>query len=625
MAARNFIPPETIDEVRSNNDIVEVIIECGVPLKQAGRNYKGLCPFHQEKTPSFSVSQEMQVFKCFGCETGGNVIGFIQKHEGKTFVEAIEWLAERANISLPTKDPKVTARHKQINELSELNKFAVKYYHELLRTGQHSQHAREYLKNRGVLSQTVNFFNLGYAKQQRSDLVKAATQQGWTVEQLVNAGLIKNEEHGPQDRFWNRILFPINNTQGVPVGFGGRSLSAEHQPKYLNSPGTILYNKSRILYNLDKAKQSITRNQSALLVEGYMDVLMLQQNGIENVIASSGTSLSEEHAALLKRYTSEVVIVFDGDASGLQATQRGLQRLIAQGIRVRIALMPKGDDPDSFVKENGVDGFNELIEKAINLIEFQIQSAIQNKNIRHPDVKSKVVQDICHLLVNINNHIERVEYVKYAVNELDLDKGLLWNELRNLGLKNNTQRHRTQYRKTREKRMSPREQIERKFVESLIQAPEHIPDIKTQFDYHDLTDSLLIEISKLLWEASNDETPVDIQQILNTCEDENLKDFISASLINKIDARYYKKRIEGYISEIKGFMLQDIERQMMSSKQDSEDHESLEECHRLSKQRKAFIKKMRSEHRNESQEYVPSDKEISFAERCSKIPGRNNR
>ena len=201
MATRNYIPPETIDEIQTQNDIVEVIIECGVPLKQAGRNYQGLCPFHQEKTPSFSVSQEMQIFKCFGCEEGGNIIHFLQKHEGKTFVEAIEWLAERANIPLPTKDAKVSTRQKLINELSELNKFAVRYYHELLRTGQHSQHAREYLKNRGVVSQTTNLFQLGYAKQQQRDLVKAATHEGWTIQQLVDAGLIKNEDQGPPRSF----------------------------------------------------------------------------------------------------------------------------------------------------------------------------------------------------------------------------------------------------------------------------------------------------------------------------------------------------------------------------------------------------------------------------------------
>ena len=596
MATRNYIPPETIDEIRTQNDIVEVITECGVPLKQAGRNYQGLCPFHQEKTPSFSVSQEMQIFKCFGCEAGGNVISFLQKHEGKTFFEAIEWLAERANISLPTRDAKVSARQKLISELSELNRFAVKYYHELLRTGQHSQQAREYLKNRGVVSQTTNLFQLGYAKQQRRDLYKAATHEGWNVQQLVDAGLIKNEDKGPQDRFWNRILFPINNTQGVPVGFGGRALSNEHQPKYLNSPGTVLYNKSDILFNLDKAKQSISKKQSALLVEGYMDVLMLHQHGIENVIASSGTSLSENHASLLKRWTPEVVIVFDGDASGLQAAQRGLERLIAEEIRVRIALMPSGDDPDSFVKAHGADAFNELVDKAINLIEFQIQSAIQRDNIRQPEVKTQVVKDICTMLVNIKNRVQRTEYVKYAVRELDIDEGLLWRELRDMGLKDNPSPRPTATQKTTSTKLSIREKIESQFVQTLIQAPELISDIKTKFDYHDITNANLVRIAQLLWEATENDESVNIQHILNTCEDDYVQDFMSHALMKNQDFFNHKARAEGCLKKLKGYMIQELEQRVRSTSQDSDDYESsLKELYELTKQRRAVVQKNRSD------------------------------
>ncbi len=593
MATRNYIPPETIEEIRTQNNIVDVISESGVALKQAGRNYQALCPFHEEKTPSFSVSPEKQIFYCFGCQTGGNVIHFLQKHEGKTFIEAIEWLAERANIALPTRDAKSSARQKLINDLSELNRFAVKYYHELLRTGQHSQHAREYLKNRGVVSQTNQLFQLGYAKQQRRDLVKAATHEGWTVQQLVDAGLIKNEDQGPQDRFWNRILFPIYNAQGVPVGFGGRALSDEHQPKYLNSPTTVLYDKSRILFNLDKARQSISKKQSAILVEGYMDVLMLHQHGIENVIASSGTSLSEEHAALLKRYTPEVVIVFDGDASGLQAAQRGLHRLIGEEIRVRIALMPKDDDPDSYVKQNGADAFNELIDKAINLIEFQIQSAIQEKNIRRPDVKTQVVKDISAILVNIKNRVERTEYVKYAVKELEIDEGLLWRELRDLGLKENTTHRDVPSQKTTAKKLSPREQIEWQLVQVLIQVPELVSKVKTLLHYQEITNPRLANVMQLLWDASENEENVDIQHILNTCEDETLKNIITNALISRKNIPNPHARIEGCLRKLKGFILQEVEQRIRSNAlaEGEDDLEKLKELVDLSNQRRAFVQK----------------------------------
>ena len=593
MAANHYIPRETIDEIQSQNSIVDVISECGVALKQAGRDYQALCPFHEEKTPSFKVSPEKQIFHCFGCQTGGNVISFLQKHEGKTFMEAIEWLAERANISLPTRDAKSSVRQKLINDLSELNRFAVKYYHELLRTGQHSQQAREYLKNRGVLSQTNQLFQLGYAKSQRRDLVKAATHQGWTVQQMVDAGLIKNEEQGPQDRFWNRILFPIYNARGVPVGFGGRALSDEHQPKYLNSPTTVLYDKSRILFNLDKARQSISRKQAAILVEGYMDVLMLHQHGIENVIAASGTSLSEEHARLLKRYTPEVIIVFDGDASGLQAAQRGLHRLIGEEIRVRIALMPKGDDPDSFVKQNGADAFSELIDKAINLIEFQIQSAIQDNNIRRPDIKTQVVKDISTILVNIKNRVERTEYVKYAVRELEIDEGLLWRELRELGLKENPTQRPAANRKATSKKLSPREQIELQLVQSLIQTPELISDIKTLLDYQELTNPHFAKIVQILWDASENEENVDIQNILNTCEDETVKSIISNALINKANIPNHHARVKGCLKKLKSFILQDVEQRIRSNalSEGNDDLETLKELVDLSNERRAFVQK----------------------------------
>ncbi|MXV78228.1 DNA primase [Candidatus Poribacteria bacterium] len=585
MAAKNYISRKITEDVRSRNNIVDVISECGVALKQAGANYKALCPFHEEKTPSFSVSSEKQMFYCFGCQAGGDVIDFLQKHEGKNFIESIEWLAKRANITLPARDTTYSARQKRINDLSELNTFAVKYYHELLRTGQHSQQAREYLKNRGIVTKTTNLFQLGYAKAHRNDLVKAATHEGWTVEQLVDVGLIKNEDKGPQDRFWNRLLFPIHNERGVPVGFGGRALSDEHQPKYLNSPGTDLYNKSRILYNLDKARQSIARKKSAILVEGYMDVLMLYQHGIENVIAASGTSLSEEHAALLKRYTPEVVIVFDGDVSGLQAAQRGLNRLIAEEIRVRIALMPKGDDPDSFVKENGADAFTERIDGSINLIEFQIQAAAQEKNIRRPDVITRVVRDVSELLVNIKHRVERAEYVKYAARELNMDEGLIWRELRDLGLKETP----TASRRTPKKKMTIREQIELQFIQSLLQAPGYIPAVKSVFDHNDISQPHLAKIAEMLWRASENGDTVEIQHILDNCEDKKLKSAITRLLMSGQAISNHYAIIQGCIKKLINYICQDVEQRERSEGDD--DLEKLKKLVTLSNERRAYVQK----------------------------------
>ena len=351
-------------------------------------------------------------------------------------METLEWLAGRLNIDLPNRDSQGSAARRRLTTLEDLNRFAVEYYHNQLLVDRAGAPAMRYLKHRGVQLKTLRSFQLGYAKAGRRDLIKVAIDKDFTTQQLIDAGLIKDDDRGPQDRFWNRVLFPIHNERGIPVGFGGRSLSEEHQPKYLNSPATVLYDKSNILYNLDKARQAIYKKQHVLLVEGYMDVLMLFQAGIENVVASSGTSLSENHATLLKRFAPEVIIVYDGDASGFQAAQRGLHRLLAAGLRVRIALLPTGEDPDSFTRQHGAAAFTELTDKAINLIEFQIQAAIQRKpDIHRVDVKTQVVKEIVETLLNLQNRVERNEYIKYAARELHVEESVLWQELRDIGFK----------------------------------------------------------------------------------------------------------------------------------------------------------------------------------------------
>ena len=432
---KGLVPRETIDEIRNRSDIVDIISECGVVLRPAGQSYKGLCPFHDDKTPSFTVSPQERTFYCFGCQTGGDVISFVQKYEGKDFRETLEWLAGRLNINIPNQDARTIAEREHQETLKKLNRFAVEYYHQQLLSDRASAPAMQYLERRGVQPKTIQLFQLGYAKPERREFVKDAIDDGFTRQQLVDAGLIKDEDRGPQDRFWNRILFPIYNERGVPVGFGGRALSEEHQPKYLNSPATVLYDKSKILYNLDKARQSIRKQQPVLLVESYMDVLMLYQSGVENVIASCGTSLSEDHARLLKRFDPEVVIVYDGDASDFQAAQRGLLRLLAENLQVRIALLPAGEDPDSFIRQHGVDAFTKLTDKAINLIVFQIQSAIQSQNIHRIDVKTQIVKEVTETLLNLKNRVERSEYIKYAARELHVDERVLRDELRDAGRK----------------------------------------------------------------------------------------------------------------------------------------------------------------------------------------------
>lgn len=589
---RGSVPRETIDEIRSRSDIVEVISECGVALRAVGRNYKGLCPFHDEKTPSFTVSPQKQMFYCFGCQTGGNVISFVQKHEGKNFIETLEWLGGRLNINLPNQDSRGRADRKRFTTLEDLNRFAVEYYHNQLLTDGAGASARQYLRHRGVQLKTLRSFQLGYAKAARRDLIKVAIDKGFTIQQLIDAGLIRDEDRGPQDRFWNRVLFPIYNERGTPVGFGGRSLSEEHQPKYLNSPATVLYDKSNILYNLDKARQSIYKKQHVLLVEGYMDVLMLFQAGIENVVASSGTSLSENHAKLLKRFAPEVIIVYDGDASGLQAAQRGLHRLLAEGLRVRIARLPTGEDPDSFIRQHGVDTFTEKhIDKASNLIEFQIQAAIQRQTIHRIDVKTQVVKEVAETLLNLQNRVERSEYVRYTAKELHMEASVLWEELRDMGLKETSTPNRQKRPQTQHQKLTSRARVERQLIEALIQSPASISHVKSQFDYQSFTEPIFASIARLLWEACTDDEHVDIQTLINECPDEKLRAFISEVMLQRPrPPNLLQARVDGCLKELQHFLLRDLEQRVRSHAhaEGADNIETLEELVKLSNQRRAL-------------------------------------
>lgn len=587
---RNHVPRETIDEIRSRSDIVEVISECGIALRPAGRDYKALCPFHNEKTPSFTVSIEKQIFYCFGCQTGGNVISFVQKHEGKSFIETIEWLAERQNIILPTQDGRESAARKRFTTLEELNRFAVEHYHRQLLTERASVPAMQYLKRRGVQPKTLRSFQLGYATSGRREFVKIATAKGFTIQQLVDAGLIKDEDKGPQDRFWNRILFPIQNERGVPVGFGGRALSEDHQPKYLNSPATVLYDKSNILYNLDKARQSVYKQQRVLLVEGYMDVLMLYQSGIENVVASSGTSLSENHARLLKRFVPEVVIVYDGDASGFHAAQRGLHQLLSEDLRVRVALLPSGEDPDSFTRQHGVDAFTELTDKAINLIEFQIQAAIQNQDLHKVEVKAQIVKEVTETLLNLKSRVERSEYIKYAAKELHIDETVLWDQLKDAGFKGTSVPRQTSRGKVAPQKLSIRAQIERQLIEALIQDPTLLSYVKSQFDYQHFTEPRFAKISKLLWEADMDDERMDIQAVINDDGDEALNAFVSSVLLGRKPPPNLQARVNGCLKKLRNFHLQDLEQRVRSHAvaEGADDRETLKQLVKLSNERRAL-------------------------------------
>jgi DNA primase len=562
--ASNHIPREILDNICEQNDIVEVISECGVLLKPVGKAYKGLCPFHDEKTPSFNVSPEKQAFYCFGCNAGGNVVSFLRRYDGKSFMEAMEWLSDRASIPLPTQDGRARQISQKRLELQDLNRFAAKHFHGQLLNSNIGGYALAYLKNRDIKDQTIREFQLGYATPGRQDIVKAATQAGFSIQQLIDVGLIRNDDQGTTDRFRRRVIFPIRDERGNPVGFGGRALSEEQLPKYLNSPTTALYDKSKTLYNLYEARPAIQKEGKVILVEGYFDALIPYQAGAQNVVASLGTSFSTSHADLLKRFAEETILLYDGDPAGFQATSRGLHILLAAGLRVRVASLPPDTDPDQFIRAQGLDGFNQLIDSAMNLIEFQIQRATQQHAIHRIDVKTQAIKEIALTLSNLKNQVELSEYTKYAAQELDIDRPVLLRELQRLGVKTSRPVSPQRTHAVPTARLSPRESIEWQLIEALLQGPDLIPLAKANFHYQDFTHPDFATIGRMLWEATDSEATINMQNLINACANEKITGIISKALLKKTIPPNLSTRVEGCLKKLKDFLLWDVERMRRS-------------------------------------------------------------
>lgn len=321
-----------------------------------------------------------------------------------------------------------------------------------------------------------------------------------------------------------------------------------------------------------------------------MDVLMLYQSGIENVVASSGTSLSENHARLLKRFVPEVVIVYDGDASGFQAAQRGLHQLLAEDLRVRVALLPSGEDPDSFTRQHGVDAFTALADKAINLIEFQIQAAIQNQDIHKVDVKTQIVKEVTETLLNLRNRVERSEYIKYAAKELHIDETVLWSQLKDAGFKETSAPRQISRKKVAPQKLSVRAQIEHQLIEALIQDPTLLPYVKSRFDYQHFTEPRFAKISRLLWEADTGDGRMDIQALINDYGDEALNALVSNVLLRETSLPNLQARVDGCLKKLRNFHLQDIEQRVRSHAlaEGANERETLEQLVKLSNERRAL-------------------------------------
>ena len=428
-----MIPQETIQQIVSRIDIIE-IINSFVKLKRRGTNYIGLCPFHNEKSPSFTVSPSKEIYKCFGCGRSGNTISFLMEHEKYSYVEALKWLAAKYNVEIEEKEtsPEFKQQQQTADSLFIVNKFAQQFFsNTLLNSEEGMDVGMTYLKERGFREETITKFELGYNPEARDTFTKAAVEKQFNKEILKKAGLVVERENVLQDNYRGRIIFPIHNQSGKVSGFGARLIRKNDKaPKYINTPENEIYVKSKILYGSWFARQAIDKNDECLLVEGYTDVISLHQAGIENVVASGGTSLTPDQLRLIKKYTSNLTILYDGDAAGVKAALRGLDLALEEGLNVQLVLLPDNEDPDSYVNKYGASKLTDFIkENKKDFILFQLEFSLSEAG-NDTNKKAQIVNRIAESISKINKEedfTKQQDYIRKTAEILKIDEGGLHN------------------------------------------------------------------------------------------------------------------------------------------------------------------------------------------------------
>ncbi len=479
---------EWIEQVKSSVDIVEIIGR-RIELKQSGQNYLGLCPFHSEKTPSFSVNAEKQFYHCFGCQTGGNVINFIMETEHLSFPEAVTQLAEEKGIPVPAVSAQEQQKEAQREQLRKANELAARYYYRNLRSPAGEQ-ARAYLRGRGIKDDLARDFYLGYASEGWDGLVRFLESEGFDLKVAQAAGLITEGKRGYIDRFRGRLMFPICDHLGRFLGFGGRS-TKEGQPKYLNTGQTDVFNKGYVLYGLNWSKDEIKAQDQVILVEGYTDLISLFAVGKRNVVASLGTAFTPAHGKLLKRFCSQAVIAFDGDSAGQRATLRGMEVLHESDLQVRVASLDEGQDPDTFTRTQGKEKVQKWLNSARPFREYQIERIISQHDVETREGKLTASTELVTLLAQLSSEIERDEYVRYAAQSLGVLERSLAAEVREkLGIDKATPVHnRRNIKNVPIVQIEAGEELrEREIIRCLLQNPDKLKRLQdcgiTERDFH---------------------------------------------------------------------------------------------------------------------------------------------
>lgn len=521
-----YYSDELIEEVRSRNDIVDVISGY-VRLTKKGSTYFGLCPFHNEKTGSFSVSPNKQMYYCFGCGAGGNVFTFLMQYENFSFPEAMEALAERAGIELPKQEmsaqAKTEADKRQI--LLEINKAAGKYYYMLLRS-EHGKQAYEYFKKRELSDATMQKFGLGYSDKYSDDLYRYLRKLGYDDAILKESGLVSIDEvRGGHDKFWNRAMFPIMDVHNKVIGFGGRVMG-DGEPKYLNSPETKVFDKSRNLYALNFARQ--TKKPQMLLCEGYMDVIALHQAGFDNAVASLGTAFTSGHASLLKRYTKEVYLTFDSDGAGIKAALRAIPILKEVGLTAKVINMKPYKDPDEFIKALGAEEYQKRIDAAENSFMFEIRILEQKYDMKDPEGKTAFQTEVAKKLLDFTTELERNNYMEAVADKYHMSFEALRNLVNQLGTQGGLVKERTPLKsglnEKKHKKEDGMKQSQKLLLTWLIEYDNLYDKIKDIITPEDFTEDIFRKVAELLYEQKKSGTVNPAQIISLFAEEEEQRE-----------------------------------------------------------------------------------------------------
>lgn len=522
-----YYPDEVIEEVRSSNNIVD-IIGGYVRLQKKGSSYFGLCPFHNEKSPSFSVSPNKQMYYCFGCGAGGNVFTFIMEYENQTFPEAVKILADRAGIALPeaelTEEQKRARNKRQL--LLEINKTAANYFYYLL-NGDQGQQAREYLENRRMSKETQIHFGLGYASKYSNDLYLYLKKKGYQDQILKETGLLTyDEKRGAHDKFWNRVMFPIMDVNNRVIGFGGRVMG-DGTPKYLNSPETMLFDKSRNLYGLNYARTS--RKPYMIICEGYMDVIAMHQAGFTNAVASLGTAFTTQHSVLLKRYTQEVRLAYDSDGAGQKAALRAIPILKSAGINVRVIHMDPYKDPDEFIKNLGTEAFQERIDAAESSFMFEISVLEKNYKQSDPEGRASFMKAMARRLLEFPQELERNIYIDAIAGRYGIASEELKRMVNSFGASmSREQVEAAIYQQQEREEMPAKKRVEKEdsvltaqkfFLTWLIEEPSIYDKTKDYINEDDFVEPLYHHVAALVFEELRATGQVMPARILNQFED----------------------------------------------------------------------------------------------------------